>query len=149
MIKVNYINSESDVFGALKLFWTKFFVVLSYSLTVHTIYFNQNDNSPFCSDGFFPFNLISNAFHYDYNPAILTSYIDELKSKISNDGTEEEPDIFVPIVSAADESETLPPMYESGDDMDKATTYKMEAADLKSSGDYEGALEKYKSVLLF
>jgi suppressor of tumorigenicity protein 13 len=79
--------------------------------------------------------------------AILTSYIDELKSKISNDGTEGEPDIFVPIVPAADESETLPPMYESGDDMDKATTYKMEAADLKSSGDYQGALEKYNLAI--
>ena len=34
-------------------------------------------------------------------------------------------------------------MYESGDDIDQATSYKMEATDLKNDGNYEAALEKY------
>jgi suppressor of tumorigenicity protein 13 len=38
-------------------------------------------------------------------------------------------------------------MYESGDDMDKATTYKMEASDLKGAGDYSSALEKYNLAI--
>lgn len=38
-------------------------------------------------------------------------------------------------------------MYESGDDMDKATSYKMEASDLKNDGDYTGALEKYNLAI--
>ena len=41
----------------------------------------------------------------------------------------------------------LPPMYESGDDMDKATSYKMEATDLKNDGNYEAALEKYNLAI--
>jgi tetratricopeptide (TPR) repeat protein len=39
------------------------------------------------------------------------------------------------------------PQYESGEDYDKATTYKMEAADLKSSGDYPASLEKYNLAI--
>jgi tetratricopeptide (TPR) repeat protein len=38
-------------------------------------------------------------------------------------------------------------MYESGDDMDLATTYKMEASDLKNAGDYSSALEKYNLAI--
>lgn len=41
----------------------------------------------------------------------------------------------------------FPPMYETGDDMDKATTYKMEASDLKNEGDYQGALEKFNLAI--
>jgi len=45
--------------------------------------------------------------------------------------------------SSNENEDNLPPMYESGDDMDLATTYKMEASDLKGAGDYKSALEKY------
>lgn len=37
----------------------------------------------------------------------------------------------------------IPPVYESGEDIDKATAYKIEAFDLKSAGDYESAMDKY------
>merc|ERR1712038_2202388 len=39
------------------------------------------------------------------------------------------------------------PQYESGEDYDKATAYKMEAADLKSVGDYTNALSKYNLAI--
>lgn len=42
----------------------------------------------------------------------------------------------------------FPPLYESGEDFDKAGDLKMEAADLVSGGDYEGALEKYNAAVL-
>ena len=41
------------------------------------------------------------------------------------------------------------PQYDpsNGEDFDQATTYKMEASDLKSSGDYPAALLKYNSAI--
>jgi len=48
-----------------------------------------------------------------------------------------------PIQQESTSSSDVPPMYETGDDYDKATAYKMEAADLKCAGDYPAALEKY------
>lgn len=41
----------------------------------------------------------------------------------------------------------FPPIYESGEDYDKATEFKQEAADLKSDGNLEGALEKYSAAV--
>lgn len=37
----------------------------------------------------------------------------------------------------------FPPMYESGENYDQASTYKIEAGDLKAEGKYSEALEKY------
>lgn len=43
----------------------------------------------------------------------------------------------------------FPPLYESGqEDYEKAMEYKQAAADLKGSGDYENALEKYTQAIL-
>jgi len=52
--------------------------------------------------------------------------------------------------AAADESNEpeFPPLYESGEDFDKAAQFKMEAADLKSAGNWEEALEKYTQAIL-
>ena len=41
----------------------------------------------------------------------------------------------------------FPPMYESGEDYDKASDLKMAANDLKSNGDLEGALSKYSEAV--
>jgi suppressor of tumorigenicity protein 13 len=41
----------------------------------------------------------------------------------------------------------FPPMYESGDDFDKASDLKMAANDLKSNGDFDGALAKYSEAV--
>mmetsp|Transcript_24355 Transcript_24355/g.45053 ORF Transcript_24355/g.45053 Transcript_24355/m.45053 type:complete len:461 (-) Transcript_24355:34-1416(-) len=42
----------------------------------------------------------------------------------------------------------FPPMYETGDDFDKASNLKMEASDLKGAGDYAGAVEKYSAAIV-
>ena len=52
-----------------------------------------------------------------------------------------------PIQQESTSSSDVPPMYETGEDYDKATDYKMEAADLKSAGDYPAALEKYNLAI--
>eukprot|EP01082_Thalassiosira_pseudonana_P015073 g13378.t1 g13378 contig8:552119-554295(+) len=52
-------------------------------------------------------------------------------------------------VDATADKEDYPPMYEgdgSNDDFDTATDAKMAASDLKSSGDYAGALEKFTKL---
>ena len=49
--------------------------------------------------------------------------------------------------NAKKSSTEVPPMYKSGDDMDKAMSYKMEATDLKNVGNYEAALEKYNVAI--
>lgn len=48
---------------------------------------------------------------------------------------------------AANDEPPFPPMYESGEDVDKAADLKMTASDLKSNGDYEGALAKYTEAV--
>jgi suppressor of tumorigenicity protein 13 len=51
----------------------------------------------------------------------------------------------------ADESSSeppFPPVYESGEDFDKAGDLKMEAADLVGDGNYDAALEKYTAAVL-
>ncbi len=70
----------------------------------------------------------------------------EVGEEIDQDEEGGEKDDGVEAEVEVDEEE-FPPMYESGDDMDKATTYKMEASDLKSAGDYQSALEKYNLAI--
>jgi len=41
----------------------------------------------------------------------------------------------------------FPPVYESGDDFEKAGEFKMQAADLKSEGKWDEALEKYTQAI--
>lgn len=57
--------------------------------------------------------------------------------------TEEETTDEAAVEEEKEEEEPYPPMYESGDDMDQVGTYKMEASDFKSAGDYAAALDKY------
>ena len=82
-----------------------------------------------------------------YSIATVLSYIAELKGETNvEEVIEEEPmaeEVEGEDVEEVVDDEELPPMYESGEDMDKATSYKMEASDLKSAGDYQSALEKY------
>ena len=50
-----------------------------------------------------------------------------------------------------DHGVAFPPMYDSsagGEDFDKASDYKQEAADQKASGNWEGALEQYTKAVL-
>ena len=91
----------------------------------------------------------------------MNGYIDGLQAKISD--LESELREFKPEASpqdsnsaaAADEGEEedadMPPMYSgdgSSDDFDKSTEAKMAASDLKSSGNYAEALEKYTEAVL-
>jgi len=53
--------------------------------------------------------------------------------------------------SSVDATEDFPPIYTgdgSNDDFDKATDAKMAGSDLKSSGNYEEAIEKYSEAIL-
>ena len=81
-------------------------------------------------------------------PAIVQEYIDSLHSQLDmptqpQAAAEEEP---LPAEEPTNDSSELP-QYSSGEDYDQATTYKMEASDLKSAGDYAGALEKYNLAI--
>jgi len=81
---------------------------------------------------------------------VVQSYIDGLKSQLPEDEAAASPSEEV---EETVEAEAAPatasdlPQYESGEDYDKATTYKMEAADLKSAGDYTSALDKYNQAI--
>jgi suppressor of tumorigenicity protein 13 len=50
--------------------------------------------------------------------------------------------------AAASGEAPFPPLYETGEDFDKASELKQEAADAKSNGDWEVALEKYTAAVL-
>ncbi len=94
--------------------------------------------------------------------AILVKYISDLEKNITPSSeaeevveeevaTEEDPIETENVEETAENDDSgddiFPPMYESGDDMDQATTYKMEASDLKSAGDYQAALEKFNLAI--
>ena len=90
----------------------------------------------------------------------VNGYIDGLQSKISELSEllefkpEASPQDSASTAAAADEGEEdadMPLMYSgdgSSDDFDKATEAKMAASDLKSSGNYAEALEKYTEAVL-
>ena len=52
------------------------------------------------------------------------------------------------IMNDEDTEAPFPAVYESGDDFEKANECKMQAADLKSEGKWEEALEKYTEAIL-
>jgi suppressor of tumorigenicity protein 13 len=97
----------------------------------------------------------------------VTDYIEKLQSKITSLGgkledDEDEDDAPMedtpPAVTAdapmedtppaAVDTSDFPPLYQSGDDMEQAGEYKMQASDLKSQGKWEEALEKYTAAVL-
>ena len=82
---------------------------------------------------------------------VLKAYIQKLLGEPVEEPTE---DTKVPATDDAaaaaaedDGGQPFPPIYESGDDFDKAGDLKMEAADLKSDGKWEEALEKYTAAI--
>lgn len=85
---------------------------------------------------------------------VVLAYIDELQSELKafqgSSTTTTEKDI--PMDAADDEATNgeppFPPLYQSGEDFDKAGDLKQEAAELVSNGDYEAALEKYTEAIL-
>lgn len=102
----------------------------------------------------------------------ITDYIEKLQSKVTSLGgggaldddieaddveeADEAEDDDVPMENAPDlvdaavveDTSDFPPLYKSGDDIEQAGTYKMQAADLKSQGKWEEALEKYTAAIL-
>lgn len=84
---------------------------------------------------------------------IVQAYINELQSEIKSlkgdDGGSNDKDLPVDENEASTSSEPpFPPLYESGEDFEKAGDLKQEAAELFSNGDYEAALEKYTAAVL-
>jgi suppressor of tumorigenicity protein 13 len=81
----------------------------------------------------------------------VTDYIEKLGSKITSlGGNLDEDEDGAPMEDTPDAADTsdFPPLYQSGDDMEQAGEYKMQAADLKSEGKWEEALEKYTAAVL-
>lgn len=72
----------------------------------------------------------------------VTSYIAGLFDTIEPATPDEE----APAAAAA--TDDFPPVYVSGEDFDKAGDCKQQAADFKSSGNWEGALAKYTEAVL-
>mmetsp|Transcript_854 Transcript_854/g.1350 ORF Transcript_854/g.1350 Transcript_854/m.1350 type:complete len:383 (-) Transcript_854:387-1535(-) len=108
----------------------------------------------------------------DADKAVIELYIDELKHQIIElggeieddcdgddddddsmpplEGNEPDADDEGPVEGATMEKDSVsdfPPIYESGEDMDKAMECKMQASDLKSTGDYKGAVDKYTEAI--
>jgi suppressor of tumorigenicity protein 13 len=81
-------------------------------------------------------------FHKD----IIKSYLAELQGVTPEEPMEEA--TTNNNTSSGDNGNHLPQYDPSnGEDFDQATTYKMEASDLKSAGDYPAALLKYNSAI--
>jgi len=96
-------------------------------------------------------------------PSLLTeaveSYIDELKKLAKGSGSDVDldgdKDDAAGVAGGSDEDKMdedgepeFPPVYESGEDFDKAGDAKQQAADYKATGDWEKALEKYTEAVL-
>jgi suppressor of tumorigenicity protein 13 len=79
---------------------------------------------------------------------VVTSYINDLLSQLKG-GSTDEPEIDVMEEDEESSAEPpFPPLFESGEDYDKAGNLKQEAAELSAAGDWEGALEKYTGAVL-
>ena len=86
------------------------------------------------------------------NADVVLGYIQTLKSEISTLKGEEPPvaeqENADDVPTATGDEPPFPPLYESGEDYDKAGDAKQAAADLKASGDWDKALEKYTEAVL-
>jgi suppressor of tumorigenicity protein 13 len=78
---------------------------------------------------------------------IIKSYIAELQGVAPPSPEPEEPMEEATNNTSSSSDDNNLPQYSNGEDFDQATTYKMEASDLKSSGDYPAALLKYNSAI--
>lgn len=92
---------------------------------------------------------------FNYYVALLSdlvkAYIDELQTEIKSLKGDDDDNADRGMDVDEDESSSeppFPPVYESGEDFDKAGDLKMEASDLVSNGNYEAALEKYTAAVL-
>lgn len=126
------------------------------------------DNNHICNEK--NLNHETNASIHNITKAAIQLYIDELKHQILDLGGEfeddsdddgsmpplggnEEPEAAgdeAPVEGATmkkDPVSDFPPIYESGEDMDKAMDCKMQASDLKSTCDYKGAVDKYTEAI--
>lgn len=80
---------------------------------------------------------------------IVQAYIDELQSELKVLKGDNSSDRAVETEEDDVTSEApFPPLYESGEAFEKAGDLKMEASDLVSNGNYEGALEKFTEAIL-
>lgn len=102
-------------------------------------------------------DTISHLLQSDHRASdVVTSYINDLKSQLKGEtdrGTTDAPeadDMSVEDEEVEEKSTEppFPPLYESGEDFDKAGDLKQEAAESSSNGDWEGALEKYTAAVL-
>jgi suppressor of tumorigenicity protein 13 len=82
--------------------------------------------------------------YFPVNAEVLESYIGKLKTKISDLGGEDDE----PETADAEEKDEFPPLYSSGDDTEQAGEYKQQAADKKSEGNWEEALDLYTKAVL-
>ena len=94
--------------------------------------------------------LIHPSSHTD----VVTAYINDLRSQLGLEDDEMEPEPEEEAAEEAEEADDMgdeppfPPVYQEGDDFDKAADLKQKAADCKSSGDWDGALEAYTAAVL-
>jgi len=96
--------------------------------------------------------------HPSTNTDVVTAYINDLRSQLGlEDDNEMKPEPEEEEEAAkeapAEEDEMgdeppFPPTYQEGDDFEKAADLKQKAADCKSSGDWDGALEAYTAAIL-
>lgn len=79
---------------------------------------------------------------------VLTSYIFRLQGGDTSAAAEESTHSGNKNGATRREEAPFPPAYETGDDFEKASEYKMKAADLKSEGRWEEAVEQYTQAIL-
>jgi suppressor of tumorigenicity protein 13 len=86
---------------------------------------------------------------------VVQSYIDELLNELkelkgeepAEEPMEEEPKEGEEKDEEMSDEPPFPPVYESGDDYDMASNLKQDAADFKSTGQWEQSLEKYTEAV--
>lgn len=88
----------------------------------------------------------------NFAPDIVQAYINELESELKSlkgdSCCDQDHDKEAQPEEESSSEPPFPPLYESGEDFDKAGDLKQEASDLVSNGDFEGALEKYTAAVL-
>jgi suppressor of tumorigenicity protein 13 len=78
----------------------------------------------------------------------IKSYISKLEAELFELKGEEDDEEMDEAEEEEEDSADFPPLYSSGDDMEKAGQLKMEAGDLKAESKWQEALEKYTEAVL-
>lgn len=127
--------------------WITFLITQQTTNNTYKVHQNLNNRQPLTTMANIPSEIeeIINKLE-SADQEVIKKYINKLQGVEEPSSNDESAAAKEPEEDLGDEP-PFPPVYESGDDFEAATSFKQEAADMKADGNWEGALEKYTAAI--